>query len=814
MAASNALLQGLSHEQRRFVEGWLVEFEQTWDEGRLLARTHELPADPTLRRPLLIEMAKIDLERQWQRNRRPCLEEYLRDYPELGTVDTVPADLLQAEYEVRQQFDRTADLSDYACRFPHQVEALQRLLAQTSRTWPGPHLADPARVTPASQLSTQPSAQSGEKLAPLPECFGRYRIRKRLAQGGMGAVYLAHDTQLDRPVALKVPHFSLEDDPTALERFYREARAAATLDHPNLCPVHDVGEVSGTHYLTMAYIEGESLAERLDHGPMVSPRESAALVGKIAVAVGDAHAHGVIHRDLKPANIMLNRRGEPVVMDFGLARRVKSEDIRLTRSGSLVGTPAYMAPEQVAGDLKHIGPANDVYSLGVILYELLTGQLPFAGTLSEVLARKLTHQPQRPSALRPEVDPRLEAICLQAMAREPADRYASMTEFAAALDRYLAAPASGKRGGKQRWLALAGGVVVLVVVAIVIVIRARDGDIENKVPGKVDVPGTGKVVNGSPAEAPAPRPAPLLAEKYRLTGFSGEVRGGAFSADGKRAVAVGQDRSIERCDHAVRFWNLETGEQGPDKPRGYRCDWIDLAPDGQRYLVGGHSAYPSMRVLEVDSGLKLRDINIGVHTKRGRLSRDGQYIILYRYLILQNGSPHAIRVYDVKSEQQIADLRHPGGEARCIAISPDGSRGFSANQTGAQLWDVAKGKGWSVLSGVQVTSADFSPDGKSLITGENIGRIRLLSANEGKEIRLFEHKQELAITCLAFSRDGTRVASGSADKTIRLWDAATGKELQRLDGHTDTVTCLAFSADGQRLLSGSKDRTVRLWEVK
>src|SRR5262249_43243391 len=150
--------------------------------------------------------------------------------------------------------------------------------------------------------------------APLPERFGRYRIVRRLGAGGMGTVYLAHDTQLDRAVALKVPSFSAQD-PTALERFYREARAPATLDHPNPCPVHDVGQVDGTHYLTMAYIEGESLADRLGKGPAPSQREAAALVRQVALALAEAHARGVIHRDLKPSNVMLNRRGEPVVMD-------------------------------------------------------------------------------------------------------------------------------------------------------------------------------------------------------------------------------------------------------------------------------------------------------------------------------------------------------------------------------------------------------------------------------------------------------------------------------------------------------------------
>jgi hypothetical protein len=470
MAAINVLLQNLSDEQQALVESRLVRFEQTWEEGELPSQLRELPADPSLRRALLLEMVKVDLERQWQGKRRPVLEDYLRDYPELGTADSVPADLIQAEYEVRQQFDRTADLADYARRFPRQAEELRHLVAITpdSRVEAAAPDTRPTWPNRDRDHSTMDSARQENQPVNLPEQFGRYRIVERLGQGGMGAVYLAHDTQLDRRVALKVPSFSCQEDPSALERFHREARAAATLDHPNLCPVHDVGQIDGTPYLTMAYVEGESLAQRLAKKLTFSQRDAAVLVRKVALAMTEAHAHGVIHRDLKPSNVMLNRRGEPVVMDFGLARRVHKEDVRLTQSGSLVGTPAYMPPEQVAGSGNRTGPASDVYSLGVILYELLTGKLPFSGGIGEVLAAILTQEPKRPSALRPDVEAELEAICLKAMAKNPADRYASMAEFATALERYLdAAAGSGGSGGRAAKRPSWRSVLVLAAVLLV-----------------------------------------------------------------------------------------------------------------------------------------------------------------------------------------------------------------------------------------------------------------------------------------------------------------------------------------------------------
>ena len=272
----------------------------------------------------------------------------------------------------------------------------------------------------------------------LPDQFGRYHILKKLGQGGMGTVYLAHDAQLDRQVALKIPHFTPADGPHVIERFYREARAAATFNHPSLCPVFDVGQIDGTHYLTMAFIEGRPLSAFLRRDKPLPPHQVAAVVRKLALALQEAHARGVIHRDLKPSNVMLNQQKAPVIMDFGLARRIDKADARLTASGALLGTPAYMAPEQVNGKTESVGPACDIYSLGVILYELLTGQLPFEGPVLAILAQKiLTEDPEPPSAHRPDLDPRLEAVCLKAMAKKVETRYATMAELAAALADYL-----------------------------------------------------------------------------------------------------------------------------------------------------------------------------------------------------------------------------------------------------------------------------------------------------------------------------------------------------------------------------------------
>ncbi len=263
--------------------------------------------------------------------------------------------------------------------------------------------------------------------------LGRYEVLRPLGSGGMATVYLARDTDLDRLVALKVPHLDARSSPQVLERFQREARAAALLRHPNICPVFDAGRIDGIPYLTMAYIEGRTLAVEAERYRAAGPGTIVDLVQTLALALAEAHAQGVIHRDLKPSNVMITPEGAPVLMDFGLARRVGRVEERLTQEGLTLGTPAYMPPEQVAGDVDAMGPASDIYSLGVILYELLTGQLPFTGAVTAVLAQIVHDEPPGPAQVISGIDLGLDLICRTTLAKAPADRYASMRDLAGAL---------------------------------------------------------------------------------------------------------------------------------------------------------------------------------------------------------------------------------------------------------------------------------------------------------------------------------------------------------------------------------------------
>ncbi len=248
----------------------------------------------------------------------------------------------------------------------------------------------------------------------------------------MGTVVLAKDTVLDRHLALKLPEFDPADGDEPIERFYREARAMATVHHPHLCQVYDAGEEDGYHYLTMAYIDGQTLDEQIAGQPLSQP-EAVRLVRTLALAIHAAHKAGVVHRDLKPADVMISRDGEPFITDFGLALRDAVTESDITHSGMIVGSPAYMAPEQVEADNNRIGPHTDVYALGVMLYQLLTGRRPFEGKGLSVPGLISSGASPPPPSQFADISPSLESACLKAMAHRINDRFQSAADLAATL---------------------------------------------------------------------------------------------------------------------------------------------------------------------------------------------------------------------------------------------------------------------------------------------------------------------------------------------------------------------------------------------
>src|SRR5207248_4328194 len=304
--------------------------------------------------------------------------------------------------------------------------------------------------------------------------FGDYKLLEEIGRGGQGVVYRAHQKSLNRTVALKViglGHWATE---AHLKRFRREAEAAAHLEHPGIVPIHEVGERDGSCYFSMKFIEGGQLDAVAKREPM-PPRRAAELIAKVARIVHYAHEHQILHRDIKPGNILLDHKGEPHLTDFGLARLVEREST-VTRTKEVLGTPSYMAPEQAVGETKNLTSATDVYGLGAVLYQLLTGQPPFAGgTTYETIRLLLDKEPRPPRSLNPKVDRDLSAICLKCLEKDPKRRYSTALALAEDLEHWLKhEPIRAKRSGflthGRKWVRRNPSTTVLVTLLVALAV--------------------------------------------------------------------------------------------------------------------------------------------------------------------------------------------------------------------------------------------------------------------------------------------------------------------------------------------------------
>jgi serine/threonine protein kinase len=307
--------------------------------------------------------------------------------------------------------------------------------------------------------------------------LGRFELIAAVGSGAFGTVYRARDPQLDRVVALKIPRAGNLPERAEFDRFVREGRSAGQLRHPSIVAVHEVGQVEGLPYIVSDFIEGVTLTDRMTAG-QPTPREAATIVASVADALDEAHRQGVIHRDIKPSNIMLGLEGLPMVMDFGLAKREAGE-ITMTFQGQILGTPAFMSPEQAGGDAHRVDGRSDIYSLGAVLYLLLTGELPFKGNARMLLHQVLHDNPRSPRSLVRSTPRDLETICLKAMAKSALDRYPCASEFAHDLRRWLTErPVVARPVGPLRrlglWsrrnpaLAMAGGLALLAVMVMIV----------------------------------------------------------------------------------------------------------------------------------------------------------------------------------------------------------------------------------------------------------------------------------------------------------------------------------------------------------
>lgn len=711
-----------------------------------------------------------------------------------------------------------------------------------------------AALTPTSEetigavaAATMPGAERYDFLASAQKAdeigrLGPYRVLEVLGSGGMGVVFRAENIHLDRTVALKIMLQTTEATVSARERFLREARTAASIEHDHVVTIYQVGEDHGVPYLAMQMLKGESLDSRLQREGKLPIAEVLRIGRETALGLAAAHERGLVHRDIKPANLWLEgERGRIKILDFGLARAA-GDGVHLTQSGVIVGTPAFMAPEQSRGT--GVDHRADLFSLGCVLYRCCTGQLPFSGTdTMSILASLALDDPTPPRQLDSEVPSGLSKLVMKLLAKDPAERPASaraVIESLTALETGESRERSGERDvtttldvlsakaprNRRRGLLALAAVVLLAVLGPLayfcaptairiatnkgqLVIESDDPDVE------VRIKQNGELV--TLVDAKTNKDITLRAGTYKLELVGGKdgltlstnqftLRRGSREVVKVRWAAKNTPAAL---GDEIRHFSWNSSDRKTGRQQGDDVYGVAVSRDG-RVFTNGLDGF--LRCWNLATGKERKRWRMGIVVTHVSLTPDQRHVL---YGVIKTGWIGFV-LFDSHTEKEVQ--RFPGRETwpSNAVFSPDGRRLITTGE-GSRLvvWDVATGARLrTITTPLWVTRMAASADFRwALSCSQWRTDAWLWDIASGKAgPTLVGHRD--GVTAVALSPDGRHALTGSKDKTMRLWDVKSGKELRCFAGHTDTVFSVAFSPDGRRILSGSADHTVRLWDIE